>query len=104
MRVNANVTSRRADSSLVRRAIEGDGMKTSSNVSPTRPAAIEVKRLTKTYPGGIEAVKGIDFVVPTGEVFGLVGPNGAGKSTTIGILTTTVAPSTGSARVMGRDV
>src|SRR3954452_1173993 len=79
-------------------------MKASSNVSPTRPAAIEVKRLTKTYPGGIEAVKGIDFVVPTGEVFGLLGPNGAGKSTTIGMLTTTVAPSTGTARVMGRDV
>src|SRR5438132_1956767 len=68
------------------------------------PHAIEVRRLRKTYPGGIEAVKGIDFEVASGEVFGLVGPNGAGKSTTIGILTTTIAPTSGTARVAGFDV
>src|SRR3954462_5001760 len=50
--------------------------------------AVEVRQLHKTYPGGIHAVKGIDFDVATGEVFGLLGPNGAGKSTTIGMLTT----------------
>jgi ABC-2 type transport system ATP-binding protein len=66
--------------------------------------AIEVRELRKTYPGGVEAVKGIDFDVRAGEVFGLLGPNGAGKSTTIGILTTTVAPSGGSARLAGYDV
>ena len=66
--------------------------------------AIRVRGLTKTYPGGIEAVKGIDFDVRPGEVFGLLGPNGAGKSTTIGMLTTTVAPTSGSARVAGFDV
>jgi ABC-2 type transport system ATP-binding protein len=66
--------------------------------------AIEVRDLRKTYPGGVEAVKGIDFDVPAGEVFGLLGPNGAGKSTTIGILTTTVAPTAGSARLAGHDV
>src|SRR6201987_6434288 len=58
----------------------------------------------KTYPGGIEAVKGIDFEVTPGEVFGLLGPNGAGKSTTIGMLTTTVTPTSGRARVAGFDV
>jgi ABC-2 type transport system ATP-binding protein len=66
--------------------------------------AIEVRGLRKTYPGGVEAVKGIDFDVRAGEVFGLLGPNGAGKSTTIGILTTTVAPTGGSARLAGYDV
>jgi ABC-2 type transport system ATP-binding protein len=65
---------------------------------------IEVRDLRKTYPGGVEAVRGIDFDVEPGEVFGLLGPNGAGKSTTIGMLTTTVAPTGGSARVAGYDV
>ena len=66
--------------------------------------AIEVVGLTKTYPGGIEAVRGIDFTVAVGEVFGLLGPNGAGKSTTIGMLTTTVVPTGGRALVSGLDV
>src|SRR5205085_10860881 len=66
--------------------------------------AVEVSQLRKTYPGGIEAVKGIDFDVAPGEVFGLLGPNGAGKSTTIGMLTTTVRPTRGSARLAGHDV
>jgi ABC-2 type transport system ATP-binding protein len=67
-------------------------------------AAIEVRALRKVYRGGFEAVKGIDFLVAPGEVFGLLGPNGAGKSTTIGMLTTTVAPTSGSARLAGYDV
>jgi ABC-2 type transport system ATP-binding protein len=66
--------------------------------------AIEVCALRKTYPGGVEAVAGIDFSVAAGEVFGLLGPNGAGKSTTIGILSATVAPTDGTARVGGHDV
>jgi ABC-2 type transport system ATP-binding protein len=66
--------------------------------------AIEANGLRKTYPGGVEAVKGIDFEVSEGEVFGLLGPNGAGKSTTVGMLTTTIKPTTGSARLVGHDV
>jgi ABC-2 type transport system ATP-binding protein len=65
---------------------------------------IEVEELRKVYVGGVEAVKGIDFEVAAGEVFALLGPNGAGKSTTIGMLTTTVRPTSGSARLAGFDV
>jgi ABC-2 type transport system ATP-binding protein len=66
--------------------------------------AIDVNHLTKIYAGGVEAVKGIEFQVAPGEVFGLLGPNGAGKSTTVGMLTTTIAPTAGSARLAGFDV
>jgi ABC-2 type transport system ATP-binding protein len=66
--------------------------------------AIEVTKLSKTYPGQVEAVRAIDFEVDVGEVFGLLGPNGAGKSTTVGMLTTTIAPTAGSARLAGFDV
>ena len=66
--------------------------------------AIEVTKLSKTYQGGVEAVRGIDFEVAAGEVFGLLGPNGAGKSTTVGMLTTTIEPTAGTARLAGFDV
>src|SRR5579884_3426364 len=67
-------------------------------------SAVSVRGLTKIYPGGVEAVKAVDFDVDAGEVFGLLGPNGAGKSTTIGMLTTTVTPTAGRARLAGYDV
>jgi ABC-2 type transport system ATP-binding protein len=66
--------------------------------------AIEASGLRKTYAGGVEAVKGVDFDVAAGEVFGLLGPNGAGKSTTVGMLTTTIVPTAGTARLAGYDV
>ncbi|HEX6699313.1 MAG TPA: ABC transporter ATP-binding protein [Gaiellaceae bacterium] len=65
---------------------------------------IHVRKLSKTYPGDVAAVKSVDFDVAAGEVFGLLGPNGAGKSTTIGMLTTTIVPTAGSARLAGFDV
>jgi ABC-2 type transport system ATP-binding protein len=65
---------------------------------------IEVQELVKTYPGGVEAVRGVDFVVDAGEVFGLLGPNGAGKTTTVGMLTTTIRPTAGQAWLAGFDV
>src|SRR5919198_2842068 len=68
------------------------------------PDPVVVEELTKTYPGGVHAVRGISFSVRPGEVFGLLGPNGAGKTTTIGVLTTLVRPTGGRALVGGHDV
>ncbi len=67
-------------------------------------AAVLTENLRKTYPGGTEAVAGLDLAVRRGEVLGLLGPNGAGKSTTVGMLTTTVRPTSGRAWVAGVDV
>ena len=52
----------------------------------------------------VEAVKGIDLRVQTGEVFGFLGPNGAGKSTTLRMLTTLIPPTDGQAQVAGYDL
>jgi len=77
-------------------------------------AAIEAEGLKRTYKTTtgalrrksleIEAVRGIDFEVGEGELFGLLGPNGAGKTTTIKMLITLLIPTEGSARVLGLDV
>ncbi|HZY50886.1 MAG TPA: ATP-binding cassette domain-containing protein [Devosia sp.] len=66
-------------------------------------AAVEVRALTKTFKT-VEAVRGIDLTVHTGETFGFLGPNGAGKSTTIKILCTLADATSGTARVAGYDV
>jgi len=77
-------------------------------------AAIEAEKLRRTYnqttgfarrrTKTIEAVRGIDFAVSEGELFGLLGPNGAGKTTTIKMLVTLLIPTSGTARVLGFDV
>src|SRR3954452_21561986 len=68
----------------------------------TRPDAILVRDLRKAY-GDHEAVRGIDFEVATGEVFGLLGPNGAGKTTTVEILEGYRSRSGGIVSVLGHD-
>jgi ABC-2 type transport system ATP-binding protein len=65
---------------------------------------IETKGLTKVYPTGVKAVDALDLEVGEGEIFGLLGPNGAGKTTTVGMLTTRVVPTSGSAQLAGVDV
>ncbi|MGI8878633.1 MAG: ATP-binding cassette domain-containing protein [Candidatus Limnocylindria bacterium] len=68
-------------------------------------ATIAVDRLTKRYRGAdVDAVAGISFMVGSGELFALLGPNGAGKTTTISMLTTTLSPTSGSARIAGYDL
>ena len=67
--------------------------------------AIVVQDLVKRYSQAkSNAVDGVSFAVRRGEIFGLLGPNGAGKTTTIGVLTTSVTPTSGTASVAGYDV
>ncbi|HGJ5864664.1 MAG TPA: ABC transporter ATP-binding protein [Arsenophonus nasoniae] len=66
--------------------------------------ALELLQLTKTYPGGVKALTGIDLQVEVGDFYALLGPNGAGKSTTIGIISSLVNKTSGKVRVFGYDL
>jgi ABC-2 type transport system ATP-binding protein len=73
--------------------------------------AIDLRRTYRTTTGvvrrkplEVEAVRGVNFAVEQGELFGLLGPNGAGKTTTIKMLITLLLPTSGQARVLGHDV
>jgi ABC-2 type transport system ATP-binding protein len=76
---------------------------TNGNQSTAPGPAIAVRGLVKNF-GEVRAVRGVNFEVATGEVFGFLGPNGAGKTTTINMLCTLAKPSGGSATVAGHDV
>ncbi|MGE5136390.1 MAG: ABC transporter ATP-binding protein [Gemmatimonadota bacterium] len=68
-------------------------------------AAVEVRGLVKRYRGAPgNAVDGVSFTVPAGQLFCLLGPNGAGKTTTVSVLTTALTPTSGRVLVAGRDV
>ena len=70
---------------------------------PQAPSSDGAKRSKEAKPK-ITALDGIDLDVAPGQIFGLLGPNGAGKSTTVGVLTTRVRPTSGTAWVSGHDV
>lgn len=65
--------------------------------------AIEIHNLSKSY-GKVHAIKDVSFEVKQGELFGLIGPDGAGKSTLFRLLTTLIAPDSGSASLNGLDI
>lgn len=67
-------------------------------------AAISISGLEKVYSGGKQALGGVTFDVPRGQIFGLLGPNGAGKSTLINILAGMVNKTAGSASIWGFDI
>lgn len=66
--------------------------------------AIEIKNLTKVFPGGKKAVDDVTLTIKEGEFFALLGPNGAGKTTTINILTGLVPKTGGDVRVFGDSI
>src|ERR1019366_6248110 len=78
-------------------------MPTAPSTDDPTGSAVDVRALFKNY-GKVEALRGVDLQVGRGEMFALLGPNGAGKTTLFSILATLRAPSSGSARVLGRDV
>src|SRR5436305_1036621 len=76
---------------------------TATAAEPT-DAAILARALSRTFKGGIEAVRAIELTISPGEVFGFLGPNGAGKTTTVRMLCTLLPPSAGRAAVAGYNV
>jgi len=66
--------------------------------------ALSIKDLRKTYDGGVEALKGINFSVESGDFYALLGPNGAGKTTAIGIMTSLVSKTSGKVEIFGHDI
>lgn len=77
---------------------------TQQNTTPsTQTPAISAEGLSKTY-GSFAAIRDVTFSIPPGQVVAFLGPNGAGKSTTMKILTGYMAPTHGTARIMGYDV
>ena len=67
--------------------------------------AVEATNVVRTFnAGSVQALKGVSLRVPRGEVFGLLGPNGSGKTTMVRILSTILAPTSGTATVDGYDV
>ena len=65
---------------------------------------VDVRGLTKVYPGGTRALDGLDLAVRTGEVFGFLGPNGAGKTTAVQLLIGAIRPTAGGGTVLGRSL
>lgn len=66
--------------------------------------AIEIKNLTKVFPGRKKAVDDVTLTIKEGEFFALLGPNGAGKTTTINVLTGLVPKTSGDVRVFGESI
>ena len=66
--------------------------------------ALSIRNLTKTYPNGVQALKGIDFDVEPGDFYALLGPNGAGKTTAIGIISSLVNKSGGDVQIFGHNI
>jgi ABC-type lipoprotein export system ATPase subunit len=65
---------------------------------------VELARVAKRYPGGVEALRGVDLTIRRGEMLALVGPSGSGKSTLLHLAGTLDRPSEGSVRIAGYEV
>src|SRR6185312_1117796 len=82
---------------------ESDRAQAAQRALPNEPntPAIQISQLRKNY-GAVQAVRGLDLEIRSGEIFGLIGPDGAGKTTTFQILAGVMEATSGSAQVFGR--
>jgi ABC-2 type transport system ATP-binding protein len=71
--------------------------------NPAPDSILSISKLTKTYPSGLKALKGVDLEIRRGEIFALLGPNGAGKTTLISIVCGIVTATSGAVRIDGHD-
>jgi putative ABC transport system ATP-binding protein len=71
---------------------------------PAEPPVLELRDVRKTYPRGVEALRGVSLSVARGELTAIVGPSGSGKSTLLHLMGTLDRPSGGSVAIEGRDV
>jgi putative ABC transport system ATP-binding protein len=79
-------------------------VKTRETVLETGHSVIELAEVSKTYPGGVTALRSVDLVVDHGELLGIVGPSGSGKSTMLHLIGTLDRPSRGTVRIDGHDL
>src|SRR5690242_7395632 len=86
----------------IRQASPGRGGAVASSAQAR--AIVSIRDLTKTYQGGLQALKRVDLEIREGEIFALLGPNGAGKTTLINIVCGIVTPSAGTVTVGGHDI
>ncbi|MFE5941729.1 ABC transporter ATP-binding protein [Streptomyces sp. NPDC056480] len=72
---------------------------------PAAPASVvELRDATKSYPGGVHALRGVNLTVGAGELLAVVGPSGSGKSTMLHVMGTLDKPTSGTVRIAGHDV
>ncbi|MHB1569002.1 MAG: ABC transporter ATP-binding protein [Solirubrobacteraceae bacterium] len=72
--------------------------------SPPDTAAVSLQQVEKRYPGGVTALRGVTIDIASGDQVAVVGPSGSGKTTLLTIMGTLERPTSGSVRVVGRDV
>ncbi|WP_117211909.1 ABC transporter ATP-binding protein [Allorhizocola rhizosphaerae] len=72
--------------------------------APGEQPVVQLEEVTKTYPGGVTAVRGVSLTVGYGEMAAIVGPSGSGKSTMLHLIGTLDRPSSGRVRIDGHDV
>ncbi|MFJ8249395.1 ABC transporter ATP-binding protein [Streptomyces sp. NPDC094466] len=80
------------------------GPETGPALSAPLTPVVELRNATKSYPGGVHALRAVNLTVHEGELLAVVGPSGSGKSTMLNVMGTLDRPTTGTVRVAGHDV